>query len=130
MIVVIQCASGKDTNAGYLSTRNGQPVKFVANPKLAPKDRFLYKHPDEVSDQGIPWREVLEHYNKDLHGNPNGLLPAWRLYKPSIYQRLVDRFGVDNVFILSAGWGLINADFLTPYYDITFSTARNVDTYK
>ena len=134
MIVVIQCASRKDTNAGYLSTLDGQPVKFVAKPKLAPKDRFLYQHPDDVSDRGIPWKEVLENYNKDPHGNPNGLLPAWRLYTPtrppSIYQRLVDRFGVDNIFILSAGWGLINADFLTPYYDITFSTAKNVDSYK
>jgi hypothetical protein len=33
----------------------------------------------------------------------------------------VDRFGVEKVYILSAGWGLIRADFLTPYYDITFS---------
>ena len=32
--------------------------------------------------------------------------------------------GIDNVYILSAGWGLISAAFLTPYYDITFSQAR------
>jgi hypothetical protein len=35
---------------------------------------------------------------------------------------LVKQFGVENKYILSAGWGLINAAFLTPAYDITFST--------
>jgi hypothetical protein len=33
-----------------------------------------------------------------------------------------------NLFILSAGWGLIAADFLTPYYDITFS--QSAEGYK
>jgi len=53
--------------------------------------------------------------------NPLGLLPAYLLYAPDAYSALVDRFGVKRVFILSAGWGLIPASFLTPYYDITFS---------
>ena len=42
-----------------------------------------------------------------------------------------------NTYILSAGWGLINSEFLTPYYDITFSAAadnykrrRKADTYR
>jgi hypothetical protein len=30
---------------------------------------------------------------------------------------------VEQVFILSAGWGIIPAMFLTPYYDITFSAS-------
>jgi hypothetical protein len=50
------------------------------------------------------------------------------LYKNKSYSRLVDRFGVEQVYILSAGWGLIRADFLTPYYDITFST--RTEAYK
>jgi hypothetical protein len=33
-----------------------------------------------------------------------------------------------KVYILSAGWGLIAADFLTPYYDITFS--QSAEGYK
>lgn len=33
------------------------------------------------------------------------------------------KFGLDNVMILSAGWGLIPAQFLTPRYDITFSAS-------
>jgi hypothetical protein len=31
---------------------------------------------------------------------------------------------------LSAGWGLITADFLTPYYDITFSKNPKVPKFK
>jgi hypothetical protein len=37
----------------------------------------------------------------------------------------VEKFGVDSVFILSAGWGLIPADFLTPDYDITFTASAD-----
>ena len=37
------------------------------------------------------------------------------------YRALVKRFGIDKTYILSAGWGLIPASFLTPYYDITFT---------
>ncbi len=32
------------------------------------------------------------------------------LYEPNVYQNLIDRFGWDNVFILSAGWGLVKAN--------------------
>jgi hypothetical protein len=60
--------------------------------------------------------------------NPLGLYPAWQLYENKTYGRLVDRFGPEKVYILSAGWGLIRADFLTPYYDITFSASA--DRYK
>ena len=35
---------------------------------------------------------------------------------------------MSKVFILSAGWGLIGAEFLTPSYDITFSLSA--DRYK
>jgi hypothetical protein len=50
-----------------------------------------------------------------------GLLPAWQLYDRPVYRELVHALGAENVFILSAGWGLLSADFLTPNYDITFS---------
>ena len=32
-------------------------------------------------------------------------------------------YGAERVYILSAGWGLITAEFLTPDYDITFSAS-------
>ena len=61
---------------------------------------------------------------------PWGLLPAWRLYQNPTYELLYRKYGPDDLYILSAGWGLLRADYLTPAYDITFSTAKNVDKYK
>jgi hypothetical protein len=58
---------------------------------------------------------------KRPRNNPLGLYPAYRLYENGAYGRLVEAFGLENVYILSAGWGLIGAAFLTPCYDITFS---------
>ncbi|MDO9356814.1 MAG: hypothetical protein Q7T55_24160, partial [Solirubrobacteraceae bacterium] len=61
-----------------------------------------------------------------LDANPCHLARAHELYAQSAYSSLTRRFGVDKIFILSAGWGLIQARFFTPDYDITFSTAANV----
>jgi hypothetical protein len=77
---------------------------------------------------GISWREQLRKYNEKQSINPLGLLPAYQLYENTTYDSLVNRFGIENVYILSAGWGLIPSDFLTPYYDITFSPSA--DSYK
>jgi hypothetical protein len=60
-------------------------------------------------------------YNENPGSNQLGLYPAFELYKNDIYRKLVDCFGIDKTFILSAGWGLIRASFLTPWYDITFT---------
>ena len=56
------------------------------------------------------------------------MLPAYKLYENKCYEALVNRFWMDKVYILSAGWGLIRSDFLTPYYDITFS--QSAESYK
>ena len=133
MIAVIQCAAGKKPSAGHMLTENKQPVMFVADLQKAPPDESItYKRPDDLARSGLSWRDVLIGYNskyKDaVSGNPLGLLPAWRLYKNPAYGELVSAFGILNVFILSAGWGLISADFLTPNYDITFSASA--DAYK
>jgi hypothetical protein len=37
---------------------------------------------------------------------------------------LVVACGLTQVFILSAGWGLVRADYLLPYYDITFAYTK------
>jgi hypothetical protein len=55
-------------------------------------------------------------------------MEAYKLYEPNVYDALAVYAGVSNLFILSAGWGLIRADFLLPYYDITFS--KQADAYK
>jgi hypothetical protein len=129
MIVVIQCAARKRPAAGTLYSADGRPVVFVADPESAPHDDYvLYERPDDPYDDKRSWREVLWRYNELNHGNPRDLLPAYKLYENRAYGRLVERFGIENVYILSAGWGLIRADFLTPYYDITFSPSA--DDYK
>lgn len=136
--VVIQCAASKnhpaskDPNAGRLETADGKPVLFVADPATAPwGSEVEYRRPDDIAPSGLSWREELVQYNKtyrDTGANPRDLLPAWRLYKNSAYGYLVNQLGEDKVFILSAGWGLISASFLTPDYDITFS--GNAEAYK
>jgi hypothetical protein len=131
MNIVIQCAASKQPGAGFLRTRGGKRVLFVANPNQAPKcSECHYARPDDPADNGETWRETLVLYNK-TRDNPFGLCQAYELYENDLYRRLVHRFGIEKTFILSAGWGLINAAFLTPNYDITFSAnARSATPYK
>lgn len=125
MKIVIQCASGKISGAPRLTKKDGTPVLFVARPGIAPPSSTqVYAPPDDVSDDGRTWRQCLLDYNTN-GTNPLKLLPAYRLYKNKIYRELVNKFGLPQVFILSAGWGLIPAAFLTPSYDITFSAMAN-----
>ena len=125
MIVVLQCAGTKRKDAPSLETAEGRQVQFVAKPQLAPRSlRRQAAHPDEASDTGPTWRDVLVSYN--LKGtNPLGLLRAFELYAPpaapTVYRDLVEGFGIEKVYILSAGWGLVRSDFLIPDYDITFA---------
>lgn len=134
MKVVISCAGSKASGAGYMKTAGERCVKFVGDPDLAKaalqKPEFCYARPDDEARDGETWREKLVAYNKAYKDekNPLGLLPAYKLYKPKIYTQLVEVFGKDNVYILSAGWGLIRASFLTSKYDITFS--GQADAYK
>jgi hypothetical protein len=122
VIVVIQCAGSKRKNAGFLKMKDGRPVSFVAHPELAPlSPSCVYARPDDASDAGGTWRDQLLAYNASPGNNPLGLLPAFELYENDIYRALVKQFGIENTYILSAGWGLIDAAFLTPAYDITFS---------
>jgi hypothetical protein len=130
MKVIIQCAASKCRTAGTLRTASGDRVVFVAEPSRCstPRPSELYARPDESSGEGAStWRDVLVRYNQNLD-NPFGLLRAAELYAPneyefrSLYTELAELFGWSNVFVLSAGWGLIRADYRTPDYNITFSS--------
>jgi len=127
MRVVIQCAGRKTSNATF-RTSDGRSVVFVACPANATADpAVLHAHPDDPSDRaGQTWRErvVAENAQPTL---AEPLIPAGQLYSDKAYATLERHFGVDRLFILSAGWGLVRADFLLPAYDITFSKAA--DTY-
>lgn len=129
MIIVIQCAASKQSDAGHLITSDGKSVKFVAQPELAPSvTSFMYARPDDQSDENISWRQILLRYNEERQDNHLGLYPAYQLYENKTYERLVNQFGLEKVYILSAGWGLITSEFLTPYYDITYS--QSAEKYK
>ena len=128
MRVVIQCAGSKK-DGGYFVGAEGRQVKFVAHPDVAPASeqaRFKLVRPDDVAGaDGNTWRQLVVEYNRAApqRGNPLRLWPAYELYEPAAYASLVRRFGLEHVFILSAGWGLVRADYLLPNYDITFSAA-------
>lgn len=122
MIVVIQCAATKQPNAGHFRTDDGRRVLFVAQPAMAPPVPGVhYARPDDRSGVGASWREMLMRYNTDPQDNPLDLLPAISLYTHPTYRRLAEEIDSDRLFILSAGWGLLPASYLTPNYDITFS---------
>jgi hypothetical protein len=124
VIVVIQCAASKNSEAGHLATSSGKLVTFVAHPEIAPHNPgVVYARPDDLLEDGSSWRQFLTRYNENTAANPLQLYPAYRLYKNDIYRALVGRLGPRSVYILSAGWGLIPADYLLPYYDITFSSS-------
>src|ERR1700729_1347462 len=112
MMVVIQCAASKRAGAGHLVSGSGKPFVFVAEPQDPPADRaHVYPRPDDPSGEGTSWRQALVKYNEEARANPLCLYPAWQLYENKTYGRLVDRLGLQKVYILSAGWGLIRADF-------------------
>ena len=104
---------------------------FVARPDDAPSVAGqLHARPDDISGDGKSWRTVLEEYNAEPADNPDGLLPAWQLYANPTYKMLAKYCGLEDLYILSAGWGLIRADFLTPKYDITFTRVSKIMRYK
>jgi hypothetical protein len=96
----------------------------VARPEEAPPiDGCIYARPDDPSDRpDFTWRQRLVAYNNERE-NPFDFLEAHCLYSPRTYRQLTSRWGAANIFILSAGWGLVRGDFRLPHYDITFSTA-------
>ena len=121
MKVVIQCAGTKAKKKRSFRTSDGRWVKFVAHPGEAEEREGQFcARPDDLSEDGSTWRERLLSYNAAPGENPLKFLPAYRLYRNDAYRSLEGEERLD-LFILSAGWGLIPATFLTPDYNITFS---------
>jgi len=117
--IVIQCAGSKRLDANTL-IYDGVIANFVASAKLAPATELgRFVTPDDaVGESSMTWRELL----LTSQGMQSGLLTAGELYRPRVYRELLASYGSENVFILSAGWGLVRADFRLPKYDITFSS--------
>jgi hypothetical protein len=119
MKVVISCSNKKN---GESLIFNSNEILFVANPQKTERiNNKIYYHPDEkINNTNKTWREyVIE--------NQSAFLKAYELYFNDIYRKLYSSFGSD-LFILSAGWGIVNSEFNLPKYDITFS--KQAEEYK
>ena len=100
MKIVIQCAATKSEKAGNMINFENKPMVFVAHQDLAPVfEEYVYTHPDYNADQGRTWRQLLVDYNQRNINNPLGLTPAYKLYKHPVYEQLVEKFGIENVYI-------------------------------
>jgi hypothetical protein len=75
---------------------------------------IFYKPDDRIPGTTKTWRDLV------LEQNEPDLVPAYKLYSHVIYRDLYHVFG-NRFYILSAGWGIIRADFKIPAYDITYS---------
>ena len=114
--VVMICAKVKHNNT-HISVNN-QTIKFkaVSNP-----GNFDFLPDDPKPNDKCTWRKWVE------DNQNNAAIPtlAYNLYSPrnpfnEVYLNLNEKFD-DRLFILSAGWGLVKANFRLPNYDITFS---------
>jgi hypothetical protein len=122
--IPVLCCSSSKTKDRFCY--NGQSIKFVAFPRMVPQDGVIFHKPDDkIPGTNITWRDLVLNGQNDPKLD---LVPAYRLYSRNIYRDIYDKF--DNCFyILSAGWGIIRADFKIPAYDITYSTAPNMPKY-
>lgn len=124
--VVIQCAGLKVPGALTLAL-NGVDRKFVARPELAGRKGSAPW--DEIGAGNRTFIDFVRDYNRGDVGyygrvavaNGGSLTAAGSLYRNRIYQELLTACSVENVYILSAGWGLVRANDEIPVYDITFS---------
>ena len=126
MKIVMPCCATKNDIKWVL---NGREIKFIAHPELEPtQSSKLYCKPDDkiIDDialySGETWRDRIKAINQKRI-DTDEFLKAADLYKPRIYKKLVDEYGWENVFILSAGWGIIRSNYRIPSYDITFSSS-------
>jgi hypothetical protein len=121
MKIVISCCNRKN---GGPFIHNGRMINFISQVNQVVPNDEMYFHPDDlVPNEDITWRELVK--QQDLNNN---LQPAYELYRPAIYSLLFQKFGKD-LYIFTAGWGIIRADFKLPKYNITFSNNNNIPNY-
>ena len=121
MKIIISCCNKKN---GESFLHNGTAINFVSRVDGLDSENELYVHPDDlIPNEENTWRDLVS--QQEIR---NDLLPAYQLYKHLIYDSLFQHYG-DDLFIYSAGWGIVRADFKLPKYNITFSNERNIPTY-
>ncbi len=121
MKIIISCCNRKN---GERLLHNGEVIYFVSNVHQVVPNNKNYFHPDDlVPNEDITWRELIS--KQELYNN---LQPAHELYRPPIYNSLHHHYG-NNLFIFSAGWGIIRSDFRLPKYNVTYSQNNNIPNY-
>ncbi len=121
MVIVISCSSKKNGNLFHYKNKT---VKFISNVNKVPNDGNAYVHPDDlIPNEKITWRNLIERQS-----DGNNLVEAHNLYANDIYNGLNDKYA-DNLYIFSAGWGIVRARYKLPVYDITFSKGRNIENF-
>ena len=118
MKIVISCSNSKN---GENLIYNRNEITFVSTPNM--DNSFHFRPDDKIPNEQNTWREYVESQDN------NKLLQSYKLYKPPIYKSLYKKFKSD-LFILSAGWGLINSEFRIPKYNITFSKRGDKQTLR
>jgi hypothetical protein len=121
MKIIISCSKSKN---GDSFLHNGTAINFVSRVDGLGAENELYVHPDDlIPNEKNTWRDLVS--QQEIR---NELLPAYQLYKHSIYSSLFRHYS-DDLFIFSAGWGIVKADFRLPKYNVTFSNGKNVPIY-
>ena len=112
--VVMICAKEKKGNSNIIHENFNHPITFVAQPNGV--NTFL---PDgDIPNLNMTWRDYV------TNNQNNNVIPfkSYQLYIHGVYQNLFNFFRY-RLFILSAGWGLVKAEFRLPNYNITFSSS-------
>ena len=99
MIIVISCSGSK--NGENLIYKNNEII-FVSSPNGEDKNHFNPEN--QIPNENRTWREYVNSQEN------NDILEAYKLYKNKIYSKLYEKYK-SNLFILSAGWGIINSEF-------------------
>jgi hypothetical protein len=121
MKIIISCCDRKN---GELFIHNGEIINFVSHiNEFTPNNGMCFRPDDLIPNENITWRELVAQ-----QAIRNDLLPAFKLYKPEIYNSLFQYYGID-LFIFSAGWGIVRADYKLPKYNVTFSNGNNIPIY-
>jgi hypothetical protein len=121
MKVIISCCDRKNGNQ---FTHNKKSINFISKVNEVDSNNALYVHPDDlIPNENITWRELIA-----LQEIRDDLLPTYDLYRPEIYKSLYQHLG-DDLFIFSAGWGIVRADYKLPKYNVTFSKGNNIPIY-
>lgn len=121
MKIIISCCDRKNGNP---FSYNDETINFVSRVNEVILNNTLYFHPDDlIPNENITWRELIA--QQEIRDD----LPlAYNLYRPNIYRSLFEQYQND-LFIFSAGWGIIRADFRLPKYNVTFSNSQNIPIY-